>query len=232
LVLRKALSKRADERYPSSREFAHTLETAAFGRWAEVTPRPQDVSRLVALAEASISQGSVAEAPGPGVAVDGTADHQGAVAEDPVPSTLLSADLLHTAEQTAAQVIPAWRRPNVALAGATALVLVVAALFLLRSSNAAHIALPGAAPGLLPAAQAEVATQLPPRAPTTGATPPVVSQMPAAAGPEWPAASSHARAKLKGKAARAPGMTTLSTKSTARAKAPNPQNKPRIFKEL
>jgi hypothetical protein len=56
--------------------------------------------------------------------------------------------------------------------------------------------------------------------------------MPAAAGPEWPAASSHARAKLKGKAARAPGMTTLSTKSTARAKAPNPQNKPRIFKEL
>ena len=40
VVLRKALSKRFDERYPSIREFAQALETAAYGRWAELsTPR-------------------------------------------------------------------------------------------------------------------------------------------------------------------------------------------------
>jgi serine/threonine-protein kinase len=39
-VLLRALSKGAEDRYPSAREFARALEAAALGNWSELTPMP------------------------------------------------------------------------------------------------------------------------------------------------------------------------------------------------
>jgi hypothetical protein len=231
VVLRKALSKNVAERYPSIREFAHTLETAAFGRWAEVTPPPQDVSRLVALAEANSSHGPIVDAPGPGVDAGVRADPQVAGAVEAEQSDLLSAELLRTTGASVAQTIPMWRRPRVAAAGVSGLVLIVAAVLLLRSSSAAHVARPTAEPALAPTTHgAVVNNSLPMTAPTIG-TPTAVPSVHLAAGPKQTAVSKHARVKAKAKPLSHPGMTTTRG-STAKRKSTNAQAKPRIFKEL
>jgi serine/threonine-protein kinase len=230
LVLRKALSKNGAERYPSIREFAHALETAAFGRWAEVTPPPQDVSRLVALAEASISRGPVVDAPSPGGDVGGRADPQAVGVEVAEPSDLLSTDLLRTTGASVAHAIPVWRRPKVALAGVASLGLIVAAVLLLRSSSAAYVARSAATPVLAPAIQAKV-VNLQPMA-TTTAPPTAIFPSHASAGPKQTVVSKHTRVRANATTSSHQGGTTT-TKISARRKATNAQPpRPRIFKEL
>jgi len=51
-VLLRALSKRAADRYPSMREFARALETAALGSWSELTPMPFSPAQIAALRDA------------------------------------------------------------------------------------------------------------------------------------------------------------------------------------
>ena len=227
LVLRKALSKNVAERYPSIREFAHSLETAAFGRWAEVTPRPQDVSALVALAEASSGHGPVADALD--ASVDVRAVPQAAGAGEAEHSDLLSADLLRTTGASAAQEIPVWRRPRVAAAGVSGLVLIVAAVLLLRSSSAAHVARSATPPA--PTTQTEVITHLPPMAPTpTIAMPAAAPPVPAVAKPKQTAVGKHAKVVRAKRTSHA--KATTPPPNTAKQKAPNAQPMTRIFKEL
>ena len=225
LVLRKALSKNVAERYPSIREFAHSLETAAFGRWAEVTPRPQDVSALVALAEASSGHGPVADALD--ASVDVRAVPQAAGAGEAEHSDLLSADLLRTTGASVVQELPMWLRPRVAAAGVSGLVLIVAAVLLLRSSSAAHVARSAAPPA--PTPHTEVITHLPPMAPTTIAAPTAAPPVPVMARPKQPSVGKHAKVVKAKPTSHARATSPL---NTAKQKAPNAQFKPRIFKEL
>jgi serine/threonine-protein kinase len=51
-VLLRALSKSAADRYPSVREFACALETAALGNWSELTPMPFSPAQIAALRDA------------------------------------------------------------------------------------------------------------------------------------------------------------------------------------
>jgi serine/threonine protein kinase len=67
-VLLRALSKRAQERYGSMREFARALELAALGSCSDFTPMPLEQSKPVASCEAIASSGAALD-----VSLDGHA---------------------------------------------------------------------------------------------------------------------------------------------------------------
>jgi len=54
-VLLRALSKGAEDRYPSTRDFVRALEAAALGNWSELTPMPFCPANSMALREAAAS---------------------------------------------------------------------------------------------------------------------------------------------------------------------------------
>ena len=171
-VLRKALSKQVAERYPTIRGFAYALETAAFGRSAEATPGPQAIPRQV-LAEASSRH-----RPGQ-AAIDPAADTQPTPTQrqdagfeadgNSVPASVQPFPL----HDAVARTSPIRSRPFMATASAAGLVLLVAAIFLLRAPRAAPITQPSAAP-VPPAAQAKVIALPPTRGAANIAAPPVV----------------------------------------------------------
>ena len=201
LVLRKALSKGANERYPSIREFGHALETTALGRWAEVTPPIQSAPQLE-LVEASSGHGAVGDAARP---------------VGPFADTGL-----------VARARPMWRRPGVAVAGAAGLVLLGAAVLLLRASSAAPVAGTSSTSALPLSALAEVAAH----PPTVSAVAPTFGPpIPATTGANPPASIKSAKVRGKVTPARAPGMTAKA-ESPSKHKAPKAQRRPKIIKEL
>jgi len=214
-VLRKALSKRMVERYPSIRDFAHALEDAALGRPAEATLPPEILS-TPALAQAN-SDKAVADEASPGEDTgQGMAPRQEAELEEAAQSKPVSVEsLIVTAE---AHARPTWRRPMLAAAGAVGLVLL--AVFLLRPSQAPPITRKSAAPIAQTMVQATVATFAPAVAPSLAVAP--------LAAPPIPAATAPGR---RAKPARAPG-TTATTESIPKPKVPKASPKPKIFLEL
>ena len=219
-VLRKALSKRFDERYPSIREFAHALETAAFGRWAEQSTPRQIISKLD-LVEASGGHGAVSDMPGP-------------VAETRPPTEqpqdegsrnmiLASVDPFHATPESVARTHPIWRRPRVAIA--VGFVLLAGAALGLRSSRPAAIA-PPSVPAYTLVAQSKVIT-LSPIAPAKTLGLFGVAKVPVADALKQPAPRKRARIRQ----ASNPGATAT-TQITPKRRALKTQPKPKIFREL
>ena len=219
-VLRKALSKRFDERYPSIREFALALDTAAFGRWAELSTPRQIISKQD-LEEAGSGHGAVADMPSP-------------VAEERLPAgqpqnigsrnrILASVDPFHATHESVARTHPIWRRPSVAVAAG--LVLLAGTAFGIRSSRPSPLA-PPAVPAFPLVAQ-EKAVALPPIGPAQTVSLLGVAKAPVANSLKPTASRKRARIRQ----ASAPG-TTATTQITPKRKALKTQSKPKIFREL
>jgi serine/threonine protein kinase len=219
-VLRKALSKHFSERYPSIREFAQALETAAFGRWAELSTPRQFIPELD-LVDASSGHRAVADVPSlvaearlPAVRSEETSD------EAARNSISASVDPFRATHESVARTVPIWRRPSVA--AAAGLVLLAGATLLLRSSQPTPTAPPPATAFSL-VAQAKAV----PVAPDKPAALLGVAQAPVVDPLKQPAPRKRARIRQ----AHDPGAAATSEVSRKR-KALKSHPKPKIFREL
>jgi len=175
-VMRKALAKRADDRFPTAQEFSVALRAAM--RTSEPLRRDPDATlpNLAAAGVPGASARAAAEpAPAPGVAAaPGDATHA-----QPVPSSVASAT---TSRQRSAIAIVA----GIGVIGVAAL----AATWWLFPREASHAAQQGNAPSAPPAVHAAAqvapepasASSAPPSSPSTSVSPSSVSA-PAAAAP-------------------------------------------------
>jgi serine/threonine protein kinase len=227
-VLRKALSKRVVDRYPSIREFAHALEDAAFDRPVELTLPPEILSTPTS-AEASSGK-AVADPASTGGDIPGEDAGQGtgqrheAGSDVALHSPPVSLESFIVTAEVGAGADPLWRKPIVAMTGAAGLVLL--AVFLLHSSKTPLAAHGPAAHLPRTTAQTEVATFVPPTAPNKVATPMAVPTIPVATAPKHPAPSAR-----QAKPVRDPGAAATAS-SIPKLPAPKTPPKPKIFLEL
>jgi serine/threonine protein kinase len=132
-VLRKALSKKFDDRYPTIRDFARAFETVTFGHPSDLTPPPQSITPGLAFDPATAGRVSAAS-PDPSAALV-----SGRQPTPPRSGSPAGADvvLVRTAEHTSelGGRGASWVRPALAVVVTAALVIVAAALFLFRSSG-------------------------------------------------------------------------------------------------
>jgi serine/threonine-protein kinase len=174
LVLRRALSKKVTDRYPSITDFARALEFAGLGRATEGTPAPVPVPHF-APPKGTIAHGSSLS---PSVRVPPAAS--------PGPATEPDRDTarhMTTFSQTAGELtwrfthLASWSKRTWAIAGGAALVLAFGAMLLLRSGTAPKPMATSPAP--------EVTTPPPPPAPVVvpGPAPPAPVVAPAPAPP-------------------------------------------------
>jgi serine/threonine-protein kinase len=222
-VLRKALSKNVAERYPSIRDFGYALDTAAFGRYADRTPPvakmpSQWAEELRTRPPTNANEDFPVADAGPGVAQDSTAGAEQAGQAVPPAMGLLRA---------VSWARPAWRKPILAAASAACILVLVAGAFLWRSSSATARSLSAPASAFPASAQAGEREHSLPLASATTATSAVTSAIPLAASSGKIAPIK----KAKSKPART-SSTSTRTSNPQKPKAPNPQSKSKIFREL
>jgi serine/threonine-protein kinase len=208
-VLRRGLSKRQTDRFPSIREFSRAFEAAALGHCAEVTPPP--VVLLVSpIAERPKTGGQTSTLHGPS-AIAGLDPLQGAVGIERDAGKQLTT-LSRTASELTEQVLLRRFKPVYAIAAASVLGLMMGGWFLLRSGGSS------AKPGLgrpSPAAVAPIVTSLPVPEPAV---------VPAPEQPPLEPASKAKPAKIT--------VTASPSEVTPKRKVPKARSKRRIFQEL
>ncbi len=139
-VLRRALSKRPADRFPSMQEFSRAFQTAAFGRPADTTPAPVLVSPATP-AGATIAYGTT---PVPATPARPPA------ARAPQDDRKTDADVLQTGDDSIGALLRNRIKPIHAIVAAVGVVLLLGAFLLFRSGPAPKPA-PLAAPKPTPA---------------------------------------------------------------------------------
>jgi serine/threonine-protein kinase len=232
-VLRRALSKPKDDRFPTIGAFSRALEAAFIGAGpvGDVTPPPVMVSQIWATSESETTPppwvGGAARAPTAGSPIPGPP-----IPEKPAarPSTFTST--AGEATLSLRRPLP-WSRRTLAIVGAAILALAFIGLLLLRSGGA-----PSTAPArpLLPAPPvAPVVVEPPPAPPVAPAVepPPIAKTKPAS--PKSPSAKSagenplHDGKRRKGSPSAAPARHTAKPASPV---APSTKPKRRLIKDL
>jgi serine/threonine-protein kinase len=186
-VLRRALSKRPADRFPSMQEFSRAFQTAAFGRPADTTPAPVLVSPATP-AGATIAYGTT---PVPATPARPPA------ARAPQDDRKTDADVLQTGDDSIGALMRNRIKPIHAIVAAVGVVLLLGAFLLFRSGPAPKPA-PLAAP-----------KPTPPPATIAKLTPgPTVTPLPVPAPPP-PAVSAPEHAPLRGGEAKTPTAKRL-----------------------
>jgi len=209
-VLRRALSKRHTDRYPSIREFARAFEMAALGYATDATPPPVSIKRA---SEISSVNALRKKTPDPSL-----------------PDAIVPADAIEPEIEPTATAVrmprltQGWRLISVFIAAAVALA--VLGSVLVRSPHASTkpelAPLPASGHPNVVALPGDHAAQAAPAPPTTP-QPEAAAAYPSSAG--FAAANRPARARVE--KTKPPARVAGKNKS-----APNGQNKHRLFEEL
>jgi eukaryotic-like serine/threonine-protein kinase len=139
-VLRRALSRRFDQRFPSIRTFAHEFEFSALGQSSDLTPAPVPVERFASRSASAL---------GP---VRNSTPREAGEVDGMAPDTGGPLGRLDATYEVTAHARSSWFRPAYAIVGAVVLVLLVAGAILLRSPRASPNPLVGPPAAARPAA--------------------------------------------------------------------------------
>ncbi len=236
-VLRRALNKRFDKRFPSIRDFARAFELAAFGQCVDETPAPVAVPHIPA-AQTRKSHSLVHAVLG---LVTPHGPEGARAVTELAAGTAGQGEIFQNTYEIKVDRRPLWRRPVSLIAGAAAIVLLGVGLYLLGSSGA----------GTKPAA----AHSPPAFAPTAAATPsaghgspewassssPIVRPIqvaplrpsPPSASPNTPGANEPARTRSLSRSKPARGADSRRAQGEGRRRpARRRPLRPRIFEEL